>query len=111
MADRHCTSLRGSRGRPQALRTTTARAAVDQVSRDRGAWTLTDAGSKNGLWLDDARRSSFVLAPGVEVGIGSLRLIAESRRMFSVRTFLSRILGWGRGTPERIHPTVTIWLG
>lgn len=66
-----------------------------RLSRDRDAWTLTDAGSKNGLWLDDARRPSFVLAPGVEVGIGSLRLIAESRRMIAVRAFLSRILGWG----------------
>src|SRR4051794_16482863 len=44
-----------------------------RLSRHDGAWTLTDAGSKNGLWLDDARRPSFALAPGIEVGIGGLR--------------------------------------
>jgi hypothetical protein len=71
-----------------------------RLSRDRGTWTVTDTGSKNGLWLDDARRPSFVLAPGVEIGLGSLRLVAESRRMIAVRAFLSRILGWGE---ERRH--------
>jgi hypothetical protein len=73
-----------------------------RLSRDRTTWTLTDAGSKNGLWLDDARRPSFVLAPGVEVGIGGLRLIAESRRMIEVRAFLSRILGWGEERQNQI---------
>jgi hypothetical protein len=73
-----------------------------RLSHDRGTWTLTDAGSKNGLWLDDARRPSFVLAPGVEVGIGSLRLIAESRRMIAVRSFLSRILGWGEERRQQV---------
>jgi hypothetical protein len=73
-----------------------------RLCRDLGTWTLTDAGSKNGLWLDDARRPSFVLAPGVEVGIGSLRLVAESRRMIAVRTFLSRILGWGEERRNQI---------
>jgi predicted component of type VI protein secretion system len=52
-----------------------------RLVREQTTWTLTDNGSKNGLWLDDARRPSFVLAPGIEVGIGGLRLVAESHRL------------------------------
>lgn len=73
-----------------------------RLSRDRTTWTLTDAGSKNGLWLDDARRPSFVLTPGIEIGIGGLRLVAESRRMIDVRAFLSRILGWSAERQNQI---------
>ncbi|MEO7734966.1 MAG: FHA domain-containing protein [Kofleriaceae bacterium] len=73
-----------------------------RLSRDHETWTLTDNGSKNGLWLDNARRPSFVLAPGIEVGIGSLRLIAESDRVIALRAFLSRILGWSDERREQV---------
>lgn len=65
---------------------------------------LVDAGSKNGIWLDDARRHELALAPGIEVGIGSLRLIAESERSIQLREFLGRLLGWSdarRGDVDR----------
>lgn len=65
-----------------------------RLSRHGNTWTLTDMGSKNGLWLDDARCHSITIHPGVEIRIGSLRFIAESPRLIDVRTYLRRILGW-----------------
>jgi len=73
-----------------------------RLSRDLVTWTITDNDSKNGLWLDNARRPSFVLAPGIEVGIGSLRLVAESDRVIALRAFLSRILGWSDERREQV---------
>lgn len=61
---------------------------------DRTRWLLRDLGSKNGVRLDGARRAEIVLDPGVEIGIGGLTLIAESRRSAALREFLSRLLGW-----------------
>ncbi|HEX4450371.1 MAG TPA: FHA domain-containing protein [Kofleriaceae bacterium] len=65
-----------------------------QLTRDDRGWTLRDLASKNGLWADDARLAEFGLAPGIEIGIGSLRLIAESRRLVELRAHLARLLGW-----------------
>ncbi|HEX3759813.1 MAG TPA: FHA domain-containing protein [Kofleriaceae bacterium] len=72
-----------------------------QVSRihaslihDQARWLLRDAGSKNGMRLDGARRAEIILEPGVEIGIGGLTLIAESRRSIALRGFLARMLGW-----------------
>lgn len=61
---------------------------------DGTRWLLRDLGSKNGLRLDGARRAEIVLEPGVEIGIGGLTLIAESRRSVELRSFLARLLGW-----------------
>ena len=63
-------------------------------------WLLHDLGSKNGIRLDGARCSKIELAAGDEIGIGSLTLIAESRRSVQLRGFLARLLGW-RG--ERVQ--------
>jgi hypothetical protein len=72
-----------------------------QVSRvhaslihDQARWRLRDAGSMNGMRLDGARRTEIVLEPGIEIGIGGLTLIAESRRWIALRGFLARLLGW-----------------
>jgi pSer/pThr/pTyr-binding forkhead associated (FHA) protein len=75
-----------------------------RLVRERDAWIMHDAGSKNGLWLDNGRRLAIGLSPGVEVGIGSLTLIAESERLASLRALLCRLLGWGddrRGIIDR----------
>jgi hypothetical protein len=50
--------------------------------------------SKNGTRIDGARREKMVLEPGIEIGIGGLTLIAESRSSVELRGFLARILGW-----------------
>jgi hypothetical protein len=72
-----------------------------QVSRvhaslihDQARWRLRDAGSTNGMRLDGARRTEIILEPGIEIGIGGLTLIAESRRWIALRGFLARMLGW-----------------
>ncbi|MGN6106194.1 MAG: FHA domain-containing protein, partial [Kofleriaceae bacterium] len=77
------------------------RDAPGQISREHarlvpcpGGWKLVDLGSKNGLWRDGVRHLSFALTPGLEIGIGSLRLIAESRPLIALRALLCRFLGW-----------------
>jgi hypothetical protein len=65
-----------------------------RLVRDEARWLLRDVGSKNGVRLDGARRNEIVLEPGVEIGIGGITLIAESRRSVVLRGFLARMLGW-----------------
>jgi len=65
-----------------------------QLRRERGKWTITDLASKNGLRQDGTRSDSFVIEPGVEIGIGGKTLIAESERSIALRGFCARILGW-----------------
>src|ERR1041384_5058629 len=64
------------------------------VQSDPVRWQLHDLGSKNGIRLDGARCSRVELAAGDEIGIGSLTLIAESRRSVELREFFARLLGW-----------------
>lgn len=59
-----------------------------------GGWRITDLDSKNGLWRDGVRRKEFTLIPGLEIGIGSLRLVAESRQLIALRELVRRFLGW-----------------
>jgi hypothetical protein len=42
-----------------------------------------------------ARRAVFPLEPGIEVGIGRITLIAESRALVALHGFLARLLGFG----------------
>jgi hypothetical protein len=64
--------------------------------RSGGRWKLSDLDSKNGIMLDGARRSSFYLTPGAEVGFGpgGIVLIVESPRLVQLREFLARLIGW-----------------
>lgn len=62
--------------------------------RGYGGWVLRDAGSKNGLWIDNARRSVVALSPGLEIGIGSFKLIADSVGLLALRALLARLIGW-----------------
>ena len=50
------------------------------IQDDQARWRLRDAGSKNGMRLDGARRVEIILEPGIEIGIGGLTLIAEIGR-------------------------------
>lgn len=65
-----------------------------RLVREQSKWSIKDLDSKNGLKLDGSGRSSFVLEPGSEIGIGHLTLIAESGRSIALRGFLTRVLGW-----------------
>lgn len=65
------------------------------LERRGSRWIVRDLESKNGLRIDGARRAEFALAPGVEIGLGSVTLIAESAQLIALRRFLARLLGWG----------------
>jgi hypothetical protein len=70
--------------------------------RDQAGWLLRDLGSKNGVRVDGSRRPEIALAPGGEIGIGSITLIAESGRSIALRGFLARVLGWSGDRTEVI---------
>jgi len=73
-----------------------------RVVRDGTGWRLHDLGSKNGLRIDGVRRAEAVLQPGVEIGIGGLTLIAESRLLTALRGFLTRLVGWSAEWNESV---------
>jgi len=65
-----------------------------RLERRRFGWGVRDLDSKNGTRLDGARRPEMVLEPGIELGVGCLTLLAESRRFIDLRIFIARLLGW-----------------
>lgn len=70
--------------------------------RERAAWILQDQGSTNGIRQDGERRLAIQLAPGVEIEIGGIKLIAESHRLRSLRGYLSRVVGWDHARLEDV---------
>ena len=50
--------------------------------------------SKNGTWIGGARITRADLAPGIEIEVGGLTLIAESRQLRDLRALLRRLIGW-----------------
>ncbi|HEY4244034.1 MAG TPA: FHA domain-containing protein [Kofleriaceae bacterium] len=66
-----------------------------QLVRDGAAWRVRDLGSTNGIREGAELRKSVVLAPGVELSIGSIVLVAESERLAQLRGFLARAIGFG----------------
>lgn len=72
------------------------------LERVDGRWSIVDR-SKNGLYLDDQQRERFVLAPGIEIGLGRhVTLVAESARTLAVRDALARMIGWSAGRAESV---------
>jgi FHA domain len=57
-------------------------------------WKVDDLNSKNGLTLDGARRLSFPLTPGIEIGLGGHTLVAESPLLVGLREVFARLIGW-----------------
>ena len=70
-----------------------------RLHREHAGWSIRDLDSKNGTRIDGSRRAASTLEPGAEVGIGRITLIAESRALIALRSFLARLLGW---SPDRI---------
>lgn len=69
-----------------------------QLSRERAQWTVRALGDTPVLRKDGAPCRTFALEPGVEVGIGTKIIIAESKQWMELRHLCGRLLGW---TPER----------
>jgi FHA domain len=59
-----------------------------------GFWELKDLDSKNGIRAAGERVPRILVTPGLEIGIGSLTLVAENRTLVQLRAYLMRVLGW-----------------
>lgn len=82
----------------------------NQVSRlharlvpDHGRWRLADMGSKNGILVEGHQSTEVLLQPGLEVRLGGVTLMAESREMIELRNFLCRLLGWSEQAQETVN--------
>jgi hypothetical protein len=65
-------------------------------------WTAYDLRSKNGLCSGGELLSDCVLEPGLEVRLGSLRLIPESLELIGLLAFVQRCLGWAAERQEHV---------
>jgi hypothetical protein len=65
-------------------------------------WKVIDLNSKNGLCEDGEPLRACVLRPGLEVHLGSLRLIAESMELVGMLSVLRRCLGWAADRQEDV---------
>lgn len=91
--------LRGGSGKMSAMcspRVADVGESLEQVELicECKQWRIRDLEGAIGLRRDGELRQSFVLTPGVEVGIGTTTLVAESRRSIALREFCARVLGW-----------------
>ena len=66
-----------------------------RLMRTHETWLVFDLGSKNGIHIDGVQQPAGALAPGTELGIGGVVLVAESVQLSVLRGFLARLLGWG----------------
>jgi hypothetical protein len=64
------------------------------ASREGAIWTMADLGSTNGIRVNREDRRTFQLAPGDEIDIGGITLIADSSRSMELHLLLRRLLGW-----------------
>jgi hypothetical protein len=65
-----------------------------ELVRDGETWAMHDRGSTNGIKQNGEERRSFQLAPGDEIDLTGVKLIAESRRSMELHDLLRRWLGW-----------------
>ncbi len=65
-----------------------------RIIRDTEHLAIEDLKSKNGLSMAGTQRPKFPLTPGLEIGIGSLVLVAESPRSIELRGLLQCLMGW-----------------
>src|ERR1043165_1052561 len=77
------------------LRDRGAASETAQLVFDGTRWWIRGRESPYGLRQDGLPRERFTLAPGVEITIGAITLVAESLRTAHLRRFCQRLLGWG----------------
>jgi hypothetical protein len=65
-----------------------------RLVRERSWWKIEDLRSKNGIRQDRKHSATFLLVPGVEIGIGGVTLVAENQSLIRLRRYLARVLGW-----------------
>lgn len=64
------------------------------LNRDGSELIISDLGSTNGVKIDGEPRKTSVLAPGLEIEVGGMTLVAESDELCRFRNLLCRFLGW-----------------
>lgn len=78
---------------------------------ERGAWWARDRDSTNGIEQDGERRVAVELAPLVELGLGDVKLVAESALSIAMYELLQRWLGWSDAKRiERAVAAVRDWV-
>jgi hypothetical protein len=70
--------------------------------RDGDIWTMHDQGSTNGIRQNGEDRRSLQLAPGDEIDLTGIKLIAESRRSMELHDLLRRWLGWSTARLDEV---------
>jgi hypothetical protein len=65
------------------------------LQREPSRWLVRALDGQRDLRLDGAPCDAFALAPGAEIGVGDVTLVAESPRAIALRGFCYRLLGWG----------------
>jgi hypothetical protein len=65
-----------------------------RLRREGTWWRIEDLHSKNGIRQDRKQVDGFLIAPGVEIGMGRVTLIAENHALIGLRGYLARVLGW-----------------
>lgn len=65
-----------------------------RVLYDGARWLMRDDGSKNGIVVGGTRIGEIVLVPGLEIELGGVTLIVESRRFVQLRSYVARLVGY-----------------
>lgn len=65
-----------------------------RLVREGSWWKIEDLHSKNGIRQDRKPADRFLIAPGVEIGIGGVTLVAENQALIRLRRYLARVVGW-----------------
>lgn len=69
-------------------------------------WKVKDLESTNGMRRDRERLPSFLLQPGIELALGNLRLICESKRLIALLEVLRRFMGWAPARQHEVDDTI-----
>src|SRR5262245_50084624 len=66
-----------------------------KLMRPHTRWVLQAIDESTAVVRNRVLLSQFPVLPGIEIGIGKLTLIPESRRSLALRRLLARLLGYG----------------
>lgn len=72
------------------------------LTRAASFWQVENLG-KNGIRENGVCSDKVPLTPGVEVGIGSLTLVAENQTLVHLRRFITRVLGWDAASRPAVN--------
>jgi pSer/pThr/pTyr-binding forkhead associated (FHA) protein len=86
-----------------------SRRHAELIYNELAGWTIADLNSKNGIHLDGMRMDphvSHTLAPGVQIRIGGVTLVAESPMLRALQDLLERLIGWSDERREDVDRAI-----